>query len=130
MVMKQAPRVLIVEDDPMVSEMLLEQLEQMMYRVVGVAIDGGEAVVMTQSLRPDVILMDIRLPDINGFDVTKKIREFNSRIPIIAQTAYAMAYDEKEAYRSGCTDFISKPIKQELLLEKLSTLKESMNHNS
>ena len=68
----------------------------------------------------DLILMDIMLPDIDGFLVTKKIRSENNVIPIIAQTAYALSGDQEKTIEAGCNDYISKPINQETLLNLMS----------
>ena len=67
----------------------------------------------------DLILMDIRMPEMNGYDATRKIREFNKDVIIIAQTAYALTGDREKALEAGCDDYISKPIKKELLLEMI-----------
>ncbi len=67
----------------------------------------------------DLILMDIRLPDINGYELTKIIKEINPYVPIIAQTAYAMTEDREKAFDAGCDDYISKPIKYEALITLL-----------
>ena len=65
----------------------------------------------------DLILMDIRMPEMNGNDATKMIREFNKDVIIIAQTAYAELGDKEKALQAGCNDFIAKPINQALLME-------------
>ena len=67
-----------------------------------------------------IVLMDIKLPDINGFELTKIIRTINSKIPIIAQTAFALSGDRENAIEAGCTDYISKPVKREDLLNMIS----------
>jgi CheY-like chemotaxis protein len=63
--------------------------------------------------------MDIQLPGINGYEATKRIREFNPDIPVIAQTAHALAEDRKKSLETGCNDFITKPIKRNVLLRKM-----------
>ncbi|MEA3316844.1 MAG: response regulator, partial [Bacteroidota bacterium] len=73
----------------------------------------------------DLILMDIQLPEINGYDLTKKVREFNAKVPIIAQTANAMEGDKKKALDAGCNDYISKPIDVNFLVEKIGRLLDS-----
>jgi CheY-like chemotaxis protein len=115
-------KILVVEDD-YINQAYMNQILADLDVDVKTAINGHDAIKEAKSNRYDVILMDIRLPDINGFEVTKEIRKFNPTIPIIAQTAYAMTSDEDEAYRSGCSDYISKPIKKDLLLSKLNYIK-------
>lgn len=67
----------------------------------------------------DLILMDIKMPDINGLEATKRIRMFNKKIPIIAQTAFAMPNDEDNCLRAGCNDYLAKPLKVEDILNKI-----------
>jgi CheY-like chemotaxis protein len=68
----------------------------------------------------DMVLMDVNLPILNGHEATKEIRTFNKHVTIIAQTANAMTGDKEKALEAGCTDFITKPIKAKLLLDKVS----------
>lgn len=70
----------------------------------------------------DIILMDIRMPLMNGYDATMEIRKFNSVIPIIAQTAFAREDDKRRALESGCNDYIAKPVKKDVLLEMIEKL--------
>jgi CheY-like chemotaxis protein len=70
----------------------------------------------------DLILMDLKMPVVDGYIATLKIREMDKKIPIIAQTAYALAGDSKKAMDAGCTDYITKPIKKEILLSKVERL--------
>ena len=67
----------------------------------------------------DVILMDIRIPGMNGYDATREIRKSSKKIPIIAQTAYAMQEDRKKCIEAGCNDFLSKPLNKELLFQSI-----------
>jgi PAS domain S-box-containing protein len=114
-------RILIVEDDP-VSRLYYEEiLKRTPYELL-FATTGAEALEMANHTSPRIILMDIRLPDISGMEVVKEIRKVNSRVKIIAQTAYAMASDEKIAMASGCNDFVTKPVSREMLLHKLKSL--------
>ena len=69
----------------------------------------------------DLILMDIQLPDINGIDLTKKIKEINSDVPIIAQTAFVNDFDKASCINAGCSDFLTKPIKKKRILDLLDT---------
>lgn len=67
----------------------------------------------------DLILMDIQLPGMNGYDATREIRKFNKNVIIFAQTAYGQSGDREKAIEAGCNDYVSKPIKREVLLEKM-----------
>lgn len=112
-------KVLVVEDD----QINLQYLEQLLIDFgveYTLCTTGEKAVQLARKETFDIILMDVRLPGISGLEATQKIREFNGYVPIIAQTAYAMKSDEQKALKAGCSDYISKPIKKELLLEKIS----------
>ena len=65
----------------------------------------------------DLIFMDLKMPEMNGYDATKKIKISHPNIPIIAQTAYASIEEKEKAVLAGCDDFIAKPIKKNILLE-------------
>ena len=67
----------------------------------------------------DLVLMDIKMPDLNGFEATKRIKNLRSNLPVIAQTAYAMSTDEESCLKAGCGDYISKPLRIDLLLGKI-----------
>ncbi|MFK2771780.1 ATP-binding protein [Bacteroides fragilis] len=81
--------------------------------------DGMEAVTMYNEVNPDLILMDIKMPNLDGLEATRIIRQLSAEIPIIAQSAYAYEHDRNAAEEAGCNDFISKPIAQEKLKEKI-----------
>lgn len=103
-------KILIVEDDPFSSNFLVEVLSGTHARIE-LAFNGEEAISILKAENDfDLVLMDIQLPKLNGEMATKKIREFNKEIPIIAQTAYAMVNDREKYLNIGCTDYISKPI--------------------
>ncbi|MDP2088646.1 MAG: response regulator [Flavobacteriaceae bacterium] len=112
-------KILIVEDEPTSVTLLTEGLGDCCNEILVVK-DGIEAI-KTALKNPDLnlILMDLKLPKMNGLDATKKIREFNKKVIIIAQTAYAFPKDEAKAIESGCNDFISKPILKEKLLKMI-----------
>jgi len=110
--------ILVVEDDEINLIYLLEVLEDQNLNIE-IARDGSQAVEMAQDKFFDVILMDIQMPVMNGFEAVKKIREFNKNVFIIAQTAYAMTGDAEKVKELGCDDYISKPIDIELLHEKI-----------
>ena len=117
-------RVLIVEDESLVGEMIQGILESMNYSVAGRAIDGKQAIEMTRALHPDIILMDMQLPKISGLDATKQIREHPefTEIPILALTAYAMKGDEEKYIEAGCTAYMSKPVNTRELPVKVAEL--------
>lgn len=81
--------------------------------------DGMEAVIMYDEVNPDLILMDIKMPNLDGLEATRIIRQLSAEVPIIAQSAYAYEHDRNAAEEAGCNDFISKPIAQEKLKEKI-----------
>lgn len=111
---------LIVEDDPDSMLYLSRLLENMGLRIRA-ASNGEEALEIFRSI-PDIelVFLDIRLPDTNGFDLLQDILRINPNIPVIAQTAFAMTGDEEKCYQAGFVDYIAKPISKELLIEKLS----------
>ncbi|MBA7515351.1 Sensor histidine kinase RcsC [subsurface metagenome] len=109
-------KLLVVEDDSLSQEFLRIVLEQA-GAILTFAKSGGEALVVFESYpKFDMILMDIQLPDINGYEVTKRIRKINNKIPIIAQTAFAMSEDESKSKDAGCNEYLSKPVRADELL--------------
>jgi len=116
-------KILLVEDNEMNRDMLSRRLIRKGYEVV-MAINGMQAVEMTSSESPDIILMDINLPDIDGWEATRRIRQHESShsIPIIAVTAHAMQADQQHAFDVGCNDYEPKPINLSKLLEKIEAL--------
>ena len=116
------PKILLVEDNEMNRDMLSRRLERRGYNVV-MAVDGAEGVAMAESEKPDLILMDMSLPVLDGWEATRKLKSQPSTafIPVIALTAHAMASDEEKARDAGCDDFDTKPIELPRLLEKIGT---------
>jgi len=117
----EGKKFLLVEDTVDVR-MYFDELMQYTGAILEKASTGRKALEMVKESDYDLVLMDIRLPDINGFDVTRKIREFNHRLPIIAQTAIAIDSEKERCLESGCDDYISKPIKGNELLFKIEKL--------
>lgn len=115
-------KILVVEDDS-VSRIYLEQILKNYAAELIFAETGKEALHLFKTQNPDVILMDIGLPDINGLEIVRKIRETNKKVVIIAQTAYAMTNDRHKALEAGCNDYVAKPIKTALLMEKIEQTK-------
>src|ERR1700694_3694992 len=113
-------KILLVEDNEMNRDMLSRRLLRKGFEAVR-AVDGGQAVSMAESEHPDLILMDMSLPVIDGWEATRRVKaaETSSRIPIIALTAHAMSGDRERAIGAGCDDYDTKPIEMPRLLEKI-----------
>jgi CheY-like chemotaxis protein len=105
---KTGLKVLIAEDNEE-SIMFLNLILDNLVKEIKIAVSGKEALEMYRKYKPDMILMDIQMPEISGYDVTKQIRETDKDVIIIAQTAYAFAEDREKALQAGCNDFIAKP---------------------
>lgn len=117
------PKILLVEDNDLNRDMLSRRLVRGGYEVI-IAEDGARGVAMVKSDRPDLILMDMSLPDIDGWEATRRIKATPElrKIPIIALTAHAMATDRDKALEAGCDDYDTKPIELQRLLGKIETL--------
>jgi CheY-like chemotaxis protein len=113
----------LVEDNELNRDMLSRRLLRKGYEVV-MAVDGGQAVTMAESEQPDLILMDMSLPVIDGWEATRRVKaaEATANIPIIALTAHAMSGDREKALNAGCDDYDTKPIEMPRLLEKIDAL--------
>jgi two-component system, cell cycle response regulator DivK len=116
-------KILLVEDNRMNREMLSRRLEKRGYDIE-VALDGESAVNLAQTLLPDLILMDLSLPIIDGWEATRQIKAnlLTQHIPIIALTAHAMTEDREKALANGCDDYDTKPIDLPRLLTKIQEL--------
>ena len=116
-------KILMVEDNEMNRDMLSRRLERKEFEVV-IAEDGQAGVNMAISESPDLILMDMNLPIIDGWEATRQIKAnpTTKNIPIIALTAHAMAGDEQKTLDAGCDDYDSKPVNFKRLLEKIEKL--------
>ena len=114
-------RILLVEDNEMNRDMLSRRLSRRDHDVV-IAVDGGQAVEMAASEKPDLILMDMSLPVIDGWEATRQVKaaEATRDIPVIALTAHAMSGDREKAIAAGCDDYDTKPIELPRLLEKIA----------
>jgi two-component system, cell cycle response regulator DivK len=115
--------ILIVEDNEMNREMLSRRLTRRGYRIIHAA-DGGGVVELVRAQRPDLILMDMSLPVMDGWEVTRRLKaDAELRlIPVIALTAHAMAHDREKALEVGCDEYETKPIDLPLLLAKMEAL--------
>ncbi len=116
-------KILIVEDNEMNRDMLSRRLVKKGFEII-IAVDGEEGVKKTLSEKPDLILMDMSLPVMDGWEATKKLKSNSdtSKIPIIALTAHAMAQDKEKALAAGCDEYDTKPIDLNRLLSKISSL--------
>jgi CheY-like chemotaxis protein len=116
-------KILLVEDNEMNRDMLSRRLARGGYEVI-IAEDGARGVAMATSDRPDLILMDMSLPVIDGWEATRRIKATPElcKIPVIALTAHAMATDRDKALNAGCDDYDTKPIELQRLLGKIETL--------
>jgi two-component system cell cycle response regulator DivK len=116
-------KILLVEDSEMSRDMLARRLARRGYEVV-IAVDGGQGVTLAQTEAPDLILMDMNLPVLDGSEATRQLRAAPATrsIPVIALTAHAMSGDREKALEAGCDDYDTKPIEFERLLGKIEAL--------
>jgi CheY-like chemotaxis protein len=119
-------KILLVEDNEMNRDMLSRRLERRGYQVV-IAEDGAAGVSFAKSESPDLILMDMSLPVMDGWEATRQIKAASETktIPVIALTAHAMAGDEEKAMAAGCNDYETKPVDLPKLLAKIEALLQS-----
>jgi CheY-like chemotaxis protein len=116
-------KILLVEDNEMNRDMLSRRLERRGYEVV-VAVDGEDGVARATAEAPDVIVMDLSLPGIDGWEATRRLKaaEGTRQIPVVALTAHAMAGDREKALAAGCDDFDTKPVDLPRLVGKIEEL--------
>ncbi|WP_129633399.1 response regulator [Candidatus Oscillochloris fontis] len=116
-------KILLVEDNEMNRDMLSRRLQRKGYEVV-IATDGEQGVAMAQSELPDLILMDMSLPVLDGWQATRiiKAQPAIAAVPIIALTAHAMAGDQERCFAAGCDDYDTKPVDLPRLLAKIEAL--------
>lgn len=116
-------KILLVEDNEMNRDMLSRRLEKKGYEIA-CAVDGANGVALAQSLKPDLILMDMSLPVIDGWEASRQIKAhtLTRHIPIIALTAHAMSEDRQKALQVGCDDYDTKPVELPRLLAKIHAL--------
>ena len=117
------PKILLVEDNEMNRDMLSRRLIRRGYEVA-LAFDGEQGLAMARSESPSLILMDMSLPGIDGWEATRRLKAApeTQKIPIIALTAHAMSGDREKAQAAGCDDFDTKPVDLTRLLEKIEAL--------
>ena len=117
------PKILVVEDNELNRDMLSRRLQRRGYEVI-IAVDGQEGVALAQTEVPDLILMDMSLPALDGWEATRQLKAApgTKSIPIIALTAHAMSGDRDQALEVGCDDYDTKPIEMSRLLAKVEAL--------
>ena len=115
-------KILLVEDNEMNRDMLSRRLTRRGYDVI-MAVDGEQGLTMAQLQMPNLILMDMSLPKLDGWEVTRRLKTASAtgHIPIIALTVHAMAGDREKALSVGCDDYDTKPVEFSRLLEKIKT---------
>jgi CheY-like chemotaxis protein len=116
------PTILVVEDNEMNRDMLSRRLERRGYRVV-MAVDGQQGLALVHTEMPDLILMDMSLPVLDGWEATRRLKanEATKHIPIIGLTAHAMAGDREKSLAAGCDDYDTKPVDFMRLLARIQT---------
>jgi two-component system, cell cycle response regulator DivK len=116
-------RILLVEDNEMNRDMLSRRLQRRGYQV-SIAVDGAQGVTAAQTQAPDLILMDMSLPVLDGWEATRRLKAApeTKAIPVIALTAHAMSGDRDKAIAAGCDDFETKPVEFDNLLAKMEAL--------
>jgi two-component system cell cycle response regulator DivK len=123
---KTMPKLLLVEDNEMNRDMLSRRLIKRGYDVA-IAVDGQEAIDMASSQSPEIILLDMSLPIIDGWEVARRLKgaEGTNAIPIIALTAHAMDGDRDKCLQAGCEDYDTKPVDLKRLMGKIKALVDS-----
>ena len=119
------PRVLLVEDNEANRVMLSRRLARRGYEI-SIATDGRQGIAAAQAEQPDLILMDMNLPEIDGWEATRLLKSQSTtrHIPVIALTAHAMISDRQRALEAGCDDYDTKPVELSRLLAKIAALIE------
>jgi CheY-like chemotaxis protein len=117
------PRILLVEDNEMNRDMLSRRLQKKGYEVI-CASDGESAVEMTRAQKPDLVVMDLSLPILDGWEATRRIKAApeTRAIPVLVLTAHAMEADRQRALDAGCDDYDTKPVEMARLVEKIARL--------
>ena len=122
--------ILLVEDNEMNRDMLSRRLERKGFEIT-IAVDGEEGVEKALSLKPDLILMDMSLPKIDGWEATRQVKSNpeTASIPVIALTAHAMAEDREKALAAGCDEYDTKPVELPRLIQKIQAMLEVLKEN-
>ncbi len=124
------PKILIVEDNDMNRDMLSRRLMRNGFEIL-IAVDGAQGVALATDEKPDLILMDMSLPVIDGWEATRRLKANDSTrcIPVIALTAHALVEDKQKALAAGCDEFDTKPVELPRLLEKIKRLVDGKADN-
>ncbi len=115
------PKILIVDDNEDNRDVLSRRLKKRGFET-SIAIGGKEAIAAVDDERPDLVLMDMNMPELDGWEATKMIREQGNQVPVIALTAHAMTGDRERAIEAGCTEYHTKPVEMETLLGLIEKL--------
>ncbi len=115
-------KVVVIAEDEQINYLFLKAVLKPTKATIIWTKTGRETIDICRSEKVDIVLMDIKMPDLNGLEATIEIKKDYPDLPIIAQTAYAMEEDEEASVKAGCDDYISKPIRPENLLNKMSKL--------
>jgi CheY-like chemotaxis protein len=117
------PKILLIEDNEQNRDALSRRLQHYGYDVI-LAVDGQQGVTMAQAEHPDLILMDLNLPDVDGWEATQILKRTpeTQAIPIMAMTAHAIAGDQERALQAGCDDYHAKPVEFKRLLTQIEAL--------
>lgn len=116
---KSSVKILVAENDDISYSLLEVYLTKENYEVLR-AVNGKQTIeIFKENPEINLILMDLKMPVLDGYDATREIKKMNSNVPIIAQTAYALSGDSQKAADAGCDDYVTKPIKKEELLDKI-----------
>ncbi len=119
---KWPDKVILIAEDEMINYMLLNKVLESTASKVFWAKNGLEAIAFNQEYHPDVILMDLRMPEMNGIDATKAIRKTHPELPIVAVTAFALDNEAQQCQEAGCSAFLTKPVRPVVLFELLENL--------
>jgi CheY-like chemotaxis protein len=117
------PKILIVEDNEENRDSLSRRLQRRGYAII-TAEDGAAGITMAQAEKPDLILMDMNMPELDGWEATRQIKAIKElqRVPVLALTAHALAGDKERALEAGCTDYHTKPVDFTKLVGQIETL--------
>ncbi len=116
-------KILVVEDNEINRDMMVRRLERRGYLIV-TALDGQQGIDLTRSEKPDLVLMDMSLPILDGWEATRRIKNDPNmkEIPVVGLTAHAMVGDREKALKAGCDDYATKPVEFEKLIELINRL--------
>jgi CheY-like chemotaxis protein len=117
-VVEEIVKTILIVEDTALNVDLMSQLLEDAFRVL-IARDGKQGVDMANEHHPDLILMDISLPIMDGYEATRRIRQTLPSIPILGLSAHAMAGDEQKARQAGCSEYLTKPVDDDLLIQKI-----------